>query len=89
MHAIRLTLWIIIILLGVVLTSLNAQFVTLNYYFGSIVVFLPLLMLILLVIGIFLGGVSMLPKLWRLRHRKSPPNEKLTKKTANAAVESK
>ena len=68
--------WIIIILLGVTFASLNPQPLTINYYVDTTTIYLPILLLIALVIGAFLGIIAMLPMLVkskstsrRLRHQ--------------------
>ena len=59
--------WIIIILLGVSFALMNSRSVEIHYYAGKIDVYLPLLMLIELVIGAFIGVIAMLPKNFKLK----------------------
>lgn len=57
--------WIIIILLGVTFASLNPQKLLINYYIDTSTVHLPLLLLVTLVVGAFLGVIAMLPTVIR------------------------
>lgn len=56
-------LWIIFILIAASFALLNANMVTINYFFGEKAIYFPLLMLIILVAGAILGMLALLPKL--------------------------
>lgn len=47
--------WLLLIMLGISFSALNAENVHLDYYIGDTNIFLPLLLIILLLIGILLG----------------------------------
>lgn len=79
MRLIRLIIWLIIIILGISFTTLNAVSVELHYSLGSVKVFLPLLVLIVFAIGALAGILIMLPKLWRLRRSRSQLKRQVNK----------
>lgn len=60
--------WIIVIILGVTFSGLNSHSVNINYYVNETSLQLPLLLLIVLIIGAFLGCIAMLPALIRGKH---------------------
>jgi lipopolysaccharide assembly protein A len=70
MRYIRYAIWLLVIIIGVIFTLMNARSVQIDYYFGSgkVNVFLPLLILIVLMIGAVLGYFAALPRMIKLRH---------------------
>ena len=70
MRYIRYFIWILVIIVGTIFTTLNARSVEIDYYFNGakINIFLPLLILIVLVIGVILGYLVAIPKIIKLRH---------------------
>lgn len=50
--------WLILIVLAITFTALNAHTVLINYYLGTRLIFLPLLLLIFFVVGIILGAFA-------------------------------
>jgi uncharacterized integral membrane protein len=62
--------WAIIAVYVVVFTILNSSTVELKFYFTSVKIYLPLLLLLNLIIGALLGIVAMLPILLRTRFGK-------------------
>lgn len=67
MRIITYLFWILVILLGVSFALLNSRSVEIHYYAGKVELYLPLLLLIELVIGAFLGVIAMLPKIFKLK----------------------
>ncbi len=51
--------WVIVLVLGVMFTSLNPQSVPLEYYFGKTNISLPVLLFVTLLVGALLGVVAM------------------------------
>ncbi len=51
--------WILIIIIGVTFTGINAHWVYLDYYFGTTHIFLPILLVITMAIGALLGIAAM------------------------------
>ena len=60
--------WFIVILIGVTFASLNSQNLTINYYVNTSTIHLPVLLLIALVVGAFLGVLAMLPSFIKSKH---------------------
>lgn len=58
---------IVILLFIAILTSLNAQTVTIHYFFGTFEIFLPVLLILFLLMGVLLGGILLFPKLLNLK----------------------
>lgn len=69
MRIIAYIFWTIIILLAISFATLNSHSVIVNYYFGKINIYLPLLMLIELVIGAILGMIAMLPTIFKQKSK--------------------
>ncbi len=59
--------WILIVILGISFASLNSSSVNINYYIGTVKLYVPLLLLIGLVIGALLGICAMLPLFFRMK----------------------
>lgn len=70
MRYVRYFIWILVIIVGTIFTTLNARSVEIDYYFGGakVNVFLPLLIVIILVVGVILGYLVAVPKIIKLRH---------------------
>lgn len=68
---------IILILLGITFAVLNSDTVTVHYYSGEQALPLSLLMAISFAIGIIIGVLVMLPKVWRLRLERRRLRKKL------------
>ena len=60
--------WLMVILLIVTFTSLNADWVMLHYYFGSTKVFFPFLLFVALLVGIVLGVLLLIPPVIKSKH---------------------
>jgi putative membrane protein len=60
-------IWLIVILLGLTFATLNAEPVTLNYYFGSRTISLSLLLVLCFGIGVIIGLLIALSKVLRLK----------------------
>jgi uncharacterized integral membrane protein len=69
-------LWAIIVIYVVVFTILNSKIIDLNFYFSTLHIYLPLLLLINLIIGAILGMIAMLPILLRTRFAKCQQEHK-------------
>lgn len=52
--------WLVVILIAIVFASLNSHTIILDYYFGKVSLYFPLLILIGLVIGAVLGMFAMM-----------------------------
>jgi len=69
MRYVRYFIWFVVVVIGVIFTTMNARTVEIDYYFGAKAnIFLPLLILIVLVVGIILGYLIAVPKIMKLRH---------------------
>lgn len=66
----RYILWLLVIILALAFTILNAHWVEINYYFGKTKVFFPLILLLMLIIGAILGYLAAIPKIWKV-HRQN------------------
>ena len=53
--------WFLVAFFVVIFTTLNSYSVTLSYHMGTVKVYLPLLLVIFLVFGAFLGMCALLP----------------------------
>jgi lipopolysaccharide assembly protein A len=62
--------WLLIIILGIVFASLNAESVTLHYYIGTVKLSLAFLLLCALIFGLVLGMLASLPLTIKLKSRK-------------------
>lgn len=60
-------IWAIIVVYVVVFTILNSKILEINFYFSSLKIYFPLLLLINLIIGAIIGMIAMLPLLLRKR----------------------
>lgn len=60
-------LLILVVLLGITFAALNAESVTLHYYFGKMQIPLSFLVVFSLVFGILFGWILHLTKLFRLK----------------------
>lgn len=67
MRYIAYAFWLIVLAIAVGFVVLNWQIVTVDYYTGKIDIFFPLLLLIVLLLGTFLGAMAMLLPLLRAR----------------------
>lgn len=77
----RYTIWLIVIVIGVIFTLMNARTVEIDYYFGSAKanVFLPLLIALVFIVGAVLGYLAAVPKIIKLKRtirKLSRPAEK-------------
>lgn len=63
MRVIFYLFWLMVVVLGVTFASLNSHAVDINYYFNQSHIHLPILLLITLILGAFLGIVGLLPTL--------------------------
>lgn len=81
MHIISFIFWFIIAALAVVFAVLNSYSVNVHYYFNSVQIYFPLLLLINIVIGVLLGVMAILPVLWRSKmlNRKLKNEQRLRK----------
>ncbi len=70
MRVLLYIIWALIVIYVVVFTILNSKVIELHFYFTSLKIYLPLLLLINLIIGALLGMVAMLPILLRTRFGK-------------------
>ncbi len=70
MRFITLLFWILVIIVGIVFTTQNSYFVHIHYYFNSIKVYMPLLLLTNLLMGVLLGILAMFPLLLKSRRFK-------------------
>lgn len=70
MRILLYVLWAIIVAYVVVFTILNSSTLELKFYFTSVKIYLPLLLLLNLIMGALLGMVAMLPLLLRTRFGK-------------------
>lgn len=70
MRYVRYSIWLLVIVVGIIFTLMNARMVEIDYYFGAAKanVFLPLLILIILIVGAVLGYLIAVPKIIKLRH---------------------
>ncbi len=77
MRYIRYAIWILVIIVAIIFTTMNARSVEIDYYFGGAKanIFLPFLILITLIIGVILGYLIAAPRILKLRHE----NRRLTK----------
>ena len=60
--------WIIVVLIGVTFASLNPQTLSINYYVNTALIHLPILLLMTLVLGAWLGMVALLPSFVRAKN---------------------
>ncbi len=67
----KLSLFFIIIILGILLHLKNNQIIEFNYYVGSIEIPVSLLLVLALITGAILGMLSSLPMLLRLKSEKT------------------
>lgn len=67
------------VILGLVLGLSNPQMVTFNYYWGSFTLPLSLLLMIFLLLGLFLGFILDLGRVWRLSWQVFRKNRQLQK----------
>ena len=68
--------WIIFVMLCVSFVVLNSHMILVDYYVGKSMVYFPLLLLIMLVVGSVIGIITMLPVLFR---QKSSSNKLKTR----------
>lgn len=59
--------WILVVLIGVSFSALNARSVEIHYYVGKINIYLPLLLFIVLAFGALLGVIAMFPYVLKLK----------------------
>lgn len=76
----KLSLFILVIILGILLHLKNSQVIEFNYYVGSIEIPLSLLLVLTFIGGAILGMLSSLPILLRFRSEKTKL-EKLSRVT--------
>lgn len=69
MRFLSVLFWLLVIVLGAMFTALNPSNVTINYYLGTVQVYLPFLLVIELALGALIGIAIMLPALLRVRRR--------------------
>ena len=65
MRYISYIVWALLILLVVTFAAVNSHTVPVDFYLGTVNVYLPLLLLLTLALGTLLGIVVMLPRIWR------------------------
>lgn len=69
MRIVTYVFWFAIVVLGVTFASLNSSAIEINYYINQSHIHLPILLLITLMLGAFLGVVGLLPTLAKSNHR--------------------
>ncbi len=57
--------WLVIGVAGVLFALKNSHSININYYFGSLKIYLPLLLIAELIVGALLGIIAMLPSVIR------------------------
>ena len=77
MKYVSLLLWIVVVFITIIFASMNSHSVSLYYYFGSVKVLLPLLMILQILLGLLLGSLAMLPAYIRVRAKNRKLNQKL------------
>lgn len=83
MRFLKIILFIVLMVIGGALASLNAGTVDLNYYFGSITLPLTIVLLGAVALGAFLGVLASLGGIFRLKRK----NSELKRKARLAAQE--
>lgn len=77
---------LVVLIVVVSFTLLNAQTVTINYYVNTAKIFLPVLLLLTVVFGVVVGFLVACPAIFRARHRVAKlrgENKQLSKEVDN------
>jgi len=65
MRTLSVVFWGIVVLLAVLFAALNSSTVSIHYFFGSVKIYLPLLLVLQLLLGALIGAAAMLPLMFR------------------------
>ena len=69
--------WLLVVVVCVFFAAINSETVSVNYYFSTVAVYFPLLLIIILFVGFILGVVATLPMVIRLKSRNRHQRHKM------------